>query len=91
MRIHAPELRGRTRAPAVLLFSALLLCWPRDAHAYLDPATGSMILQAVAASIAAGFFALKVHWRKVKALLTRAPAEAPEPSATASTAASESE
>tara|TARA_Y100001970_G_scaffold292033_1_gene431623 strand:+ start:2116 stop:2328 length:213 start_codon:yes stop_codon:yes gene_type:complete len=37
-----------------------------SAYAYLDPGTGSMILQAILAVLAAGITALSVFWSKVK-------------------------
>lgn len=38
-----------------------------DAHAYLDPGVGSVLLQA----LAAGLLGLGVFWRKVAALLKK--------------------
>ena len=35
----------------VLLLAALICLWPAEADAYIDPGTGSMIIQAVFASI----------------------------------------
>ena len=37
--------------------------------AYLDPGTGSMLLQAVAAGVAGAAVAGKLYWRRLKALL----------------------
>jgi hypothetical protein len=49
------------------IFSALLiLSCPREAHAYIDPGTGSYILQLLAAGVLAALFMLKVFWAKVK-------------------------
>lgn len=46
-----------------LFFAALVLCvFTDDAHAYLDPGTGSMLMQALAAVLLAGagvWYALK--------------------------------
>ena len=45
----------------LMLLGAFFLVFPQTAHAYLDPGTGSMILQGIAAAaIAAGLF-----WRKI--------------------------
>jgi hypothetical protein len=37
--------------------------------AYLDPGTGSMLLQAIAAGLAGVAVAGKLYWRRIKALL----------------------
>lgn len=36
------------------------------AHAYLDPGTGSYILQLAAAGLLASMFTLRMYWTKVK-------------------------
>ena len=38
-----------------------------DAHFYIDPGTGSLILQVLIASFIGGLFLIKVYWGKVKA------------------------
>ncbi len=45
--------------------SVYVIMFPPQAHAYLDPGTGSYILQVVAAVFFGSLFALKVWWRKV--------------------------
>jgi hypothetical protein len=49
-----------------LISLAALLMTTRDAHAYLDPGTGSMLLQGLIAGIAAASVALGGYWGKVK-------------------------
>lgn len=44
-----------------LLFFGSFFIFPCTAHAYLDPGTGSMLLQ----FLAAGFLALGVFWRRI--------------------------
>ena len=39
-------------------------------EAYIDPGTGSLILQIVIASLVGSLFLLKVFWRKVKTFFT---------------------
>ena len=39
--------------------------------AYLDPGSGSYILQILIASLLGGLFAVKVFWSKIKALLAK--------------------
>lgn len=56
----------------LLLFAALLfLLGPTDASAYIDPGTGSYILQIVAAGILGGLFAVKMFWFQVKDFFRR--------------------
>jgi hypothetical protein len=40
-------------------------------YAYLDPGTGSMILQAVLAAIVGSAVAIKIFWRRIKSLCLR--------------------
>jgi hypothetical protein len=47
----------------VAVFSALSI---RAAHAYIDPGTGSYLLQVVAASLFAAVFAIGAFWRKIR-------------------------
>ena len=49
-----------------LLSVLVLLTFTGQAHAYLDPGTGSMILQAVVGSIAAGLVVIKLYWQRLK-------------------------
>ncbi len=39
--------------------------------AYLDPGSGSFILQLILASLVGGLFALKLYWKKVRAFFQR--------------------
>jgi len=42
-----------------------------NAHAYLDPGTGSYILQILLGGLAAGYFLIKQYWLSFKAFLFR--------------------
>ncbi len=42
-----------------------------DAHAYVDPGTASMAVQALLAALAAGAATAAVFWRQVKAMIAR--------------------
>ena len=46
----------------VLVLSAFMI-WPDKAYAYLDPGSGSYILQLVFAGMLAALFAIKSFWR----------------------------
>jgi len=47
----------------------LIMVMVKPAHAYLDPGSGSAILQGVLAAIAAVAIALKLYWHKILVLL----------------------
>ena len=56
------------------LFSILLLSrgfFVSDAYAYLDPGTGSVILQALIGVIAGVLITLKIYWYKLKEKLSK--------------------
>ncbi|MBC2777147.1 hypothetical protein [Parasphingopyxis marina] len=52
-------------------FAVLAGLGTAPAFAYLDPATGSMIIQAVVGAIAGGLLYMKLFMHKVKALFSR--------------------
>jgi hypothetical protein len=52
------------------LTAAVLLISLRQAHAYLDPGTGSIILQALVGTVAAGLVAGRLYWDKVRRFLS---------------------
>lgn len=63
-----------TRPKAVVLLAlVVLLISAQDAYAYLDPGTGSMILQGLIGGIAGGLFAIRVYWGKLKSRFGRTP------------------
>ena len=41
-----------------------------SAHAYLDPGTGSILIQGLIAAIAGGLYTLKIYWHKIKMFLS---------------------
>lgn len=55
----------------VLTVSIIILILAPDANAYIDPATGSYILQILLAGLLGALFALKVFWRNIKGFLSR--------------------
>ncbi len=48
------------------LFTIVILLIHKNAYAYLDPGTGSYILQIVIAAILGAFFLLKSYWGRLK-------------------------
>ena len=49
-----------------ILFFLYFFLFTSSAHAYLDPGTGSIILQAIVGAFAAFFSTLYIFWEKVK-------------------------
>lgn len=50
--------------------ATILLLFPRDACAYVDPGTGSMIFQLIAAGLFMASLAIKIFWGKIKAFFS---------------------
>ena len=55
----------------IIISIYLFLISANNAFAYLDPATGSIILQAILGAIAAGFSYCAFYWNKVKNFLRK--------------------
>ena len=53
----------------ILVFVVSLGLVPASAHAYLDPGTGSYILQIVIGSLLAAAFTIKAFWHRIRAFL----------------------
>ncbi len=51
----------------------LMLTLSLDAAAYLDPGTGSLILQGLIAGIAVAGFTIKTYWYKLRSMFGKAP------------------
>jgi len=49
---------------AVLLLLFSVVGWTPDAHAYIDPGTGSILVQGIIAAIAAIGVTLKLYWHR---------------------------
>ena len=56
---------------ALLFIALLLLLVTSTAHAYLDPGTGSYVVQLLIGSLLGGLFAVGVFWRRVVASIRR--------------------
>ena len=59
------------RLGIVFLAVACSLSFVSQAYAYIDPATGSMIVQAVIAVVAAASVTLGIFWSRVRSFLSR--------------------
>lgn len=53
----------------VIFLSLLLIASP--GYAYLDPGTGSMILQGIIAGVAMASITLKMYWHRFKSFFSR--------------------
>ncbi len=53
-----------------LLVLVLFLLPARDAWAYLDPGTGSFMLQAVIALLMGALLTLKLYWQRLKSFFS---------------------
>ena len=62
----------RRIGPAIGL-AAVGLILPRRSLAYLDPGTGSYMLQMLLALLVGGAFALKIFWKRIVAFFKRQP------------------
>jgi len=46
------------------------LIFPQNAHAYIDPGTGSYILQLIIAGLVGALYAVKLFWARIKLFFT---------------------
>lgn len=56
-----------------LLAACLLLLAPAAAYAYIDPGTGSFVIQGIIAAVVGAGFAIKMFWQRIKSFLTGKP------------------
>ena len=47
-------------------------------HAYLDPGSGSILIQLLIAAGAGALFAVKIYWNKIKGLFSKEKEESPD-------------
>ncbi len=63
---------------SLMIFPFIALLIPMiGTHPYLDPGSGSFILQILIATIVGSLFLVKVYWNKLKAFFKRAPTDTP--------------
>ena len=55
-----------------LFLFCLFTLLARDSHAYIDPGSGSYVLQLIVASFFAVVFTVKMFWRNIKAFFSGA-------------------
>jgi hypothetical protein len=64
---------------ALFWFALFTFVWSEEAHAYLDPGSGSIIVQSIVAAIAVGLFMIKVFWQKITNLFSGKKGTQPDP------------
>ena len=65
-----PKSLGRERrATWFLAFLLGLLALPRESHAYLDPASGSILLQVILGGVAGAGLLVKLYWHRLLRLV----------------------
>lgn len=57
---------GKKARDLFIVLAVIFFIIPKNAHAYLDPGAGSMIIQYVAAILFAGLFVIKSFWKQIK-------------------------
>ena len=62
--------RFRSHVVFLLALGFFSVLATQNAHAYLDPASGSYFLQMLIAGILGGLFALKIFWVKIKSFFS---------------------
>lgn len=68
--------------PLLVALLVVLVLTPRDAHAYLDPGTGSFLLQMLIAGVVGALYYIRVSWARIKGYFGGTKATAtPEPAA----------
>lgn len=65
----------KMRLNIAILICFCTLIFSTNAFAYLDPGTGSYILQAVLGLLAASFFTLKHYWHRIKGMMSKGDAD----------------
>ena len=61
------KLRTSLTTSSTLLCIPLLPLTSQNIHAYIDPGTGSLVIQVLIASFVGALFLIKIYWKKVKA------------------------
>lgn len=72
--------RRSTFASASLLMASALLVLPSEAHAYIDPSSGGLLLQLILGGTAGVAMLGKLYYRKVIGFFRRSPTPPEAPS-----------
>jgi hypothetical protein len=60
---------------SMVFVTLLLLASTGVAHAYVDPGTGSYVIQLLIAGLAGIAFAIKIYWGRIKGLFSRSSSD----------------
>jgi len=55
----------------LIMVITFLLILPAPSFAYLDPATGSMIIQGIIGAVAGLLIAVRLYWQKIMSFFSR--------------------
>ena len=55
----------------IFAFILVLSIAPQKAYAYLDPGTGSYLIQIIIASVAGAGYLIKANWGRIRAILSK--------------------
>ncbi len=65
-----PTITHRSKSLFAVAFLALLFCLtPGTAFAYIDPGTGSFVIQGIIAGVVGAGIAIKMFWHRIKGAL----------------------
>ena len=67
------------KSAMALLIAFMLLLFPQEGYAYLDPGSGSLVVQAILAAFFALTLTIKLFWRRIKEFLTNAFSQSRQP------------
>jgi len=61
---------SRSLIDSLVLVGLLLFVLADEAYAYIDPGSGSYILQLLIAGLLGAAFAVKIYWKRIKAFFS---------------------
>lgn len=73
-KIRSKSFPGGRLAPLAVIILVTVFLLPVPAFAYLDPGTGSFVIQGIIAAVVGAGFAIKMFWHRIKSVFTGKPA-----------------
>ncbi len=55
----------------LIIVGFAIFFWPEQASAYLDPQTGTIILQAIVGALIGAVVAVRTYWSKIKSFFSK--------------------
>lgn len=71
MRQFVRDWKGKNNLLIWVILVVLFFVFPKNAYAYLDPGTGSYVLQIILAFVIGGLCSLKLYWKRIKVYFRR--------------------